>query len=324
LRSTRWAAGLARWKAWLKAFGVAICLFSLLYFLKAIGENFRTLTLPRWDSSVWASVSAAVALHMGAVAASGVAWHRILLVVGEPSELRLSLSIFAVSQLAKYIPGNVAQHVGRVTLARAHGISTRGVLMTMVLESAGVLLGGSAIALLALLAKGPASFGGPRVMPSSWRIAIVALAATAIMAIGPMVFLGRRRGDMLPVRNGSHRRLAWALAACSLAYVGVFLIHGLSFDLVARGVFGAPESHFLPITGIFAVAWISGFVTPGAPAGIGVREAVLIVALRPIYGETTAVGLSMALRAVSTVGDGLAFVGGLLLRRGLRRAPTRS
>jgi hypothetical protein len=33
---------------------------------------------------------------------------------------------------------------------------------------------------------------------------------------------------------------------------------------------------FLFLTGLFAVAWISGFIVPGAPAGLGIREAILV------------------------------------------------
>lgn len=313
--SAKWRASATRLRPWLKALGAAVCLLSLLFFADAFGENLRTLAHLQWGTPSWASLCAAVALYLGAIAASGVCWHLLLVAVGEPSGLCLSLGIFAISQMAKYIPGNVAQHVGRVALARAHGISTPGVLVTAVLESAGVVLAGSTIALLALIANGPAYFGDPREMPSSWRIAVVASAAAAIIAVALMAFLGRRRGDPLPEQNTPPYCRLWVLATCFLAYVGVFLIYGLSIDLVARAVFGAPESQFLLVTGMFALAWIAGFITPGAPAGLGVREAVLVVTLTPLYGEPAAVGLSTALRAVSTVGDGLTFLGGLLLRR---------
>jgi hypothetical protein len=33
------------------------------------------------------------------------------------------------------------------------------------------------------------------------------------------------------------------------------------------------------VMGSYVIAWLAGFVTPGAPAGIGVREAVLVILL---------------------------------------------
>ena len=53
---------------------------------------------------------------------------------------------------------------------------------------------------------------------------------------------------------------------------------------------------------------------PGAPGGLGVREAVLLAAFGPIYGSGVAVGLTLCLRLVTTLGDAALFVGGLAMR----------
>ena len=68
---------------------------------------------------------------------------------------------------------------------------------------------------------------------------------------------------------------------------------------------------------ILAAAWIAGFLTPAAPAGVGVRETVIAVGLTPVYDEATAVGLAVVLHVISTIGDGLGFAVALLLKRKL-------
>jgi len=105
------------------------------------------------------------------------------------------------------------------------------------------------------------------------------------------------------------------LGSCFLLYVLMFITLGFIVDLLAQGLYGVEESRVWFMTGIFAIAWIAGFVTPGAPAGLGVREAVLVMGLTPIYGSGMAVGLSVTLRIVTTLGDGLAFVAALLGRK---------
>lgn len=59
--------------------------------------------------------------------------------------------------------------------------------------------------------------------------------------------------------------------------------------------------------GAFAVSWIAGFVVPGAPAGLGVRELVLTAWLGDALPATTVVVLVLALRVATTIGDAINF-----------------
>ena len=86
-------------------------------------------------------------------------------------------------------------------------------------------------------------------------------------------------------------------------------------DFHARYLFGAETSHIFLLTTIFAWSWIAGYITPGAPAGLGVREVVLVSALTPVYGASVAVGLTLSLRVVTTIGDMMTFVISMLLFR---------
>ena len=76
----------------------------------------------------------------------------------------------------------------------------------------------------------------------------------------------------------------------------------------------AKESQFVSLVGVYALSWIVGFIIPGAPAGIGVREALMVTLLEPIYGSGVAAGLSLIFRFVSSLGDLLAFLLSFLLK----------
>ena len=54
---------------------------------------------------------------------------------------------------------------------------------------------------------------------------------------------------------------------------------------------------------IFSIAWIAGFIIPGAPGGIGVREAVIIFFITPIIGEAQSIAVAIALRFITLLGD---------------------
>ena len=85
-----------------------------------------------------------------------------------------------------------------------------------------------------------------------------------------------------------------------MVFVSVFAI------ISAENNFPYDKLTFL--VGAFVLAWLAGMVTPGAPAGIGVRELVLMFLLKDQMPQAELV-MSIALgRFVTTAGDGFFFI----------------
>jgi uncharacterized membrane protein YbhN (UPF0104 family) len=61
------------------------------------------------------------------------------------------------------------------------------------------------------------------------------------------------------------------------------------------------------VISVFAASWLVGFITPGAPGGIGVRETALILGLTPAAGEPLSVAVALLARIMSLIGDLLFF-----------------
>jgi glycosyltransferase 2 family protein len=78
---------------------------------------------------------------------------------------------------------------------------------------------------------------------------------------------------------------------------------------------GLPAPDFLDLLAITTAAWVLGFVVPGAPGGVGVREAVMIVLLEPTIGQADSVALALIYRISTTAGDALFALAGLTLQR---------
>ena len=62
------------------------------------------------------------------------AWWHLLKAAGVDAPWRQSLSIYGISQLGKYVPGNVAQVLGRQAMAQGAGYSGLAVARTAVFE----------------------------------------------------------------------------------------------------------------------------------------------------------------------------------------------
>ena len=94
------------------------------------------------------------------------------------------------------------------------------------------------------------------------------------------------------------------LAGALIAQILFFFI----LALIAAGcamIFGADMRMAFDVAALFLLAWLIGFITPGAPGGIGVREASLLIATTAIMGAGPALLFAAATRIVTLGGDAL-------------------
>ena len=117
----------------------------------------------------------------------------------------------------------------------------------------------------------------------------------------------------LPVLRPAWRR---AVLADSIN----FLLLGSALAVLAFAVADPPLT-ILPLAiGAFAVSWVAGFLVPGAPAGLGVREAVLVAFLSPAVER--ALPIVLGFRLATTLGDCLSLGLGWALAARPRATPT--
>jgi hypothetical protein len=86
-----------------------------------------------------------------------------------------------------------------------------------------------------------------------------------------------------------------------LAYALNFLLLGSALALVGVAVADLSLGALPRVIAVFALSWVAGFVVPAAPAGLGVREAVLL-ALLPL-SSTRALPVVFGFRLATTLGD---------------------
>lgn len=208
------------------------------------------------------------------------------------------LWVYALSQLYKYLPSNVLHYVGRQMMLTRRGVPHAAAAWGSVAEALIIVLAGAAIAALFGLAT-LAEMASPEALR---RIAILtgAGAALGVAALVAAFMLRDRLPDFARRLLGPEAR--WAALRAFALYLAFFVLSGAAFVLVA-GVFAdAPAAQTL--IAVAAGAWVLGFVTPGASAGIGVREALMIAGLTAAgMGADTAGAAAIAWRLVTILGD---------------------
>jgi hypothetical protein len=99
-------------------------------------------------------------------------------------------------------------------------------------------------------------------------------------------------------------------------YLAFFAICGVILWAITWVVLGDPDGLTIAAAmGAYAAAWVVGFVVPGASAGIGVREAVMIFGLAGLVGTPESIIIALLMRVATVVGDVLFFASAQLTRK---------
>jgi len=108
----------------------------------------------------------------------------------------------------------------------------------------------------------------------------------------------------------------WTSIFGMAVYVTNYLLLGVVTSLIGHLSFDQPIVNVLVLGCAFSFAWIAGFFSPGSPAGLGVREFLLVRLLAPCHCTGVATGITTLLRVVTLSGDGLAcLVGAGLMKK---------
>ncbi|BCG89492.1 hypothetical protein MesoLj113c_56020 [Mesorhizobium sp. 113-3-9] len=217
-------------------------------------------------------------------------WQRLLRHLDVTVSRPWAIYAYAISQLAKYVPGNIFQFAGRQAIGLAAGIGNGPLAKSTVYElaiqaAAGILFTPLVVPFVAAGVPG-------------W-LGWVSFAAVLAVAL----WLAARTG-------GADFAAAVAfyltfIALAGLVFVAAFVLAGGSGDLML----------YPAIAGAYVIAWLVGLITPGAPAGLGVREAVLLFMLGGISSGPVILLAVVIGRTVTVLGDLLFFTGGQIVGR---------
>lgn len=291
--------GAGRYGRWLFAAGALLSLISAVYLVLYAWRHWEQLPPLRlsWNDGAW--LVGAGMLYFSSLITTAAAWFYAVRALGGTMSAGSAGGVALTSQLGKYAPGNVAHHLGRAALASNRGLSLGLIAKASLMEIATVVLASGLVAGVTVLLVPETldtfSSMGLDVRSNAILLAVVVV-ALAVGALGLATWLRRAR-DQLSLRRSDLLAGGVRMLAC---YCLGFLFAGLSYYAVARG-FGQTVG-VAPCIALYALAWVVGFITPGAPAGLGVRESILVVALTGSMGPA-AISVAVAHRLITAIAD---------------------
>lgn len=182
--------------------------------------------------------------------------------------------IYNYTQLAKYIPGSIWQFIGRYALLQSQCNSPKIITKSIFLEHLWVII-------VALIFASTLVFSDEIVLPN-WALGqsltsgYIPIIISLLLIIITGVFYtkyGLAAINILAQLKPS----AYSIIVVSAAWI----LFGISI-WVTLSPYVDVDSTLLYIIGIYALAYVVGFLTPFSPAGLGVRELILVFALVPL------------------------------------------
>lgn len=274
---------------WLQAALVVCVLVILALRMRRDAASIKDLS-PRF--AVESFVPAVAAALIGYLALP-VAFIAMLHAVGK-YERRYRAAYFRVwlqPYFFRYIPGKLVLVAQRIALGKRSGIAPATVVVLLAWESLLLLLGASLVCTVCLgwLAAG--------VVSSVLWLALTPILVVALLLGFPKLLslaaswprFRARFGDLTALHLGYGAQLAMALV-----YGVVWLGLGTSFFFAARLFTPLAAATYPTVLFCFVASYVAGFVSGFAPAGIGVREGLLVVGLSRILPEGQAAALAIA------------------------------
>jgi hypothetical protein len=284
-----------------RALGAAATLAVVVALGWTLADGWSTVTAHDWELRPGWLVGAAVLLTLG----YGLAAEAYALVVGElhPEAVAARAALrrqWTVSILGRYVPGNVLMVAGRMELARGTGVPRRVALAASTYEQI-LMLGASALGALAFVAYyGDLGRGGAIWLVAAVPLLFVLLHPTVMQRASGWALRKVGREPLTSVLTG---RQATGLF---LLYALVQALVGLATWMIVRGTAG-PAGDALWGTLAYQLAFTLSMLAFIFPAGLGVRDGVLALALAQELPTEVAVAAAVLVRLAMTMFE-IAFV----------------
>lgn len=266
-------------KRWLHIIGGSLGLLGVVFVFMRLNTYMEQIDLTRFDTTDWSLIGLLALVYGAANVLLAQAWWHLLVFFDVEVERKWAVKTYGLSQLAKYVPGNIFHLAGRQALGMAAGLPSGALAKSTLWE-------------LGLIAVAGALFG-VLATPLVWPTLPVPVSAEAF---GLVIVMGiiTLRWLLSPAASATFIWQIFFLTISGTVFMGALF-------LVAPAA--VTFSTFSVLCGSYVIAWLAGLVTPGAPAGVGVRELVLLFLLKGTVAEADLLLAIVLGRMVTVAGD---------------------
>lgn len=277
---------------------------TLFVLVKALKDHWFEVTAIRIDAVGWAILAIATGVTLLAHIWAGWIWTWVLVELNQPVESSQFIQVYLKTNIAKYLPGNVWHHYGRILAAKNAHVSTSAATLSVLLES--LLMAAAALMIII-------SFGGTF---SGTNVNLITQIAQLLCLLGVLCvvhprFLNLAIGILQRLKtknnitndsttNVTIERYPLKPLLGELGFLG---LRSIGFILTMFALSPLNWSQIPLLIGAFSFAWLLGFVVPGAPGGLGVFEVTAIAALQNRFPSGVVISAIALYRLISILSE---------------------
>lgn len=232
------------------------------------------------------------------------AWKNTLdYLAGSKTSYREAAHVYGKANIGKYLPGNVMHYVERNLFATKIGLNQLELAISSVIEVIGIVV----VALLfsVICAYRELVMALREYMKPAYLIIAVVAVVLAIAGAAVICLKSKRVREM--AGRLANVKFLIVFIENMLIYAVVFAILGFILVLICRYILEIELtlSMCAMVITYYMLSWVVGFVIPGAPGGIGVREAVLVLLMgsSSIMSGSQILMAALVHRMLSIIGD---------------------
>lgn len=211
--------------------------------------------------------------------------------------------IWQKSNLMKYIPGNIFQFVGRNEIVCISNVGYKKVVLSTVVDYIAIFLGSVSLVTMSFFIC-PTFIIKTNQLVNVLNIKILVIIFLMVFIL-ILFFLKSNKRINIQIKQKD----VLIVIRCMLFYIGIFILFGLLFYITFRIIYKESTGYeeLIQIIGVYQVAWMIGFITPGAPGGVGVRETVGIILLGDLFTEKVVLEVFILYRVIGVFSEVVAF-----------------
>lgn len=269
-----------------------------LFFLAAnFRKHWQEISEINITSTGWIYFGLAIFVTLSAHVWSAFVWLIIIKEFKQPIRSRWGLRLYLITNIAKYLPGNIWHFYGRIVALKDSGIALEAAALSVLLEPLMMAAAALGVALV--------SYHSPY-----WIIQIICLIALGIgvhpRILNPILKYLETAKFKKQLSNFPKE------ASCQLdSYPFKPLLGGVGFILLRWSGFMLTLLALTPLNfgqipmllGAYSFAWLLGLLIPGAPGGLGVFEATILALLSQQFSPGILLGAIAFYRLVSIVSE---------------------
>lgn len=294
----------------IKYFGYLIMLASFCYLLRVLlSLDLHLLTFKKNTFSIGSLILLSIGYALFIIPISSYSWKSIIEFL---SQERISgkeaFRIYAQANIAKYIPGNIMQYIGRNYLGTKMGLKHSDIAFSSFIEIALTVATGFILFFFINIVTFVSILQNP-LFQINFKLCLFyfLIFMTGLLVLG--IFY-KKKGLPEHFKKLKLKKSIIFSTKIFFIYSSMFIILGFFLIHILHTVLDAsvkPKDFFLVISG-FIISWFFSFAAPGVPGGLGVRESLIVLFLSPLYGQEKSLMASLLLRFVMIFGDMIAFL----------------